>query len=44
MGWTAEHDFEQGVAETIDWYLSHRDWWEKIRGGRYEGQRLGTAA
>ncbi|MCB8880148.1 dTDP-glucose 4,6-dehydratase [Acidisoma cellulosilytica] len=44
IGWTAEHDFEQGLAKTIDWYLSHRDWWEKIRGGRYQGQRLGTAA
>ncbi|WP_284943895.1 dTDP-glucose 4,6-dehydratase [Acidisoma cladoniae] len=44
IGWTAEHDFERGLARTIDWYLSHRDWWEAIRGGRYTGQRLGTAA
>jgi dTDP-glucose 4,6-dehydratase len=44
IGWTAEHDFERGLARTIDWYLSHRDWWEGIRGGRYGGQRLGTAA
>jgi dTDP-glucose 4,6-dehydratase len=44
IGWTAEHDFERGLARTIDWYLSHRDWWESIRGGRYGGQRLGTAA
>jgi dTDP-glucose 4,6-dehydratase len=44
LGWTAEHDFESGLAKTIDWYLSHRDWWETIRGARYQGQRLGTAA
>jgi dTDP-glucose 4,6-dehydratase len=44
LGWKAEHDFERGLAKTIDWYLSHRDWWEKIRGARYQGQRLGTAA
>jgi dTDP-glucose 4,6-dehydratase len=44
LGWTAEHDFERGLAKTIDWYLSHRDWWETIRGARYQGQRLGTAA
>ena len=43
IGWTAAHNFEQGLAKTVDWYLSHREWWEKIRGGRYQGQRLGTA-
>jgi dTDP-glucose 4,6-dehydratase len=44
IAWKADHDFERGLARTIDWYLSHRDWWEGIRGGRYGGQRLGTAA
>jgi dTDP-glucose 4,6-dehydratase len=44
LGWTAEHDFERGLARTIDWYLAHRNWWEAIRSGRYTGQRLGTAA
>jgi dTDP-glucose 4,6-dehydratase len=44
LGWKAEHDFERGLARTIDWYLAHRDWWETIRGARYQGQRLGTKA
>jgi dTDP-glucose 4,6-dehydratase len=43
LGWTAPHDFERGLAKTIDWYLSHRQWWERIRAGRYAGQRLGSA-
>ena len=42
--WTAPHDFERGLARTIGWYLDNRAWWERIRGGRYGGQRLGTAA
>ncbi len=42
--WTAPHDFERGLARTIGWYLENRAWWERIRGGRYGGQRLGTAA
>ena len=44
LGWAAPHDFERGLERTVGWYLSHRDWWEPIRAGRYAGQRLGTAA
>jgi dTDP-glucose 4,6-dehydratase len=44
LGWTAPHDFETGLARTIDWYLAHRDWWQALRARRYAGQRLGTAA
>jgi dTDP-glucose 4,6-dehydratase len=21
-------DFERGLADTVEWYASHRDWWE----------------
>ena len=41
--WVARHDFETGLGKTIDWYLGHRPWWERIRAGRYGGERLGTA-
>lgn len=44
LDWTAAHDFTQGLAVTIDWYLANRDWWEAIRAGTYQGQRLGAAA
>ncbi len=44
LGWRAPHDFETGLARTIDWYLARRDWWEPIRAARYAGQRLGRAA
>jgi dTDP-glucose 4,6-dehydratase len=27
--------FEKGLAETIDWYVSRRDWWEPIRSGEF---------
>ena len=27
--------FEQGIAETIDWYLAHQDWIHKIVSGEY---------
>ncbi len=28
-------DFRTGIAETIDWYVSHRSWWEAIRSGEF---------
>jgi dTDP-glucose 4,6-dehydratase len=28
-------DFAKGIAETIDWYVSHRSWWEEIRSGEF---------
>jgi dTDP-glucose 4,6-dehydratase len=44
LGWTARHDFDAGLARTIEWYLGHSDWWQSVRARRYAGQRLGTAA
>ncbi len=44
LGWKAAHGFEAGLAKTVDWFLAHRPWWEKIRAGNYAGQRLGKAA
>ena len=44
LDWRAPHDFEAGLARTIDWYLANRCWWEKLRAGTYAGQRLGISA
>jgi len=44
LDWKAAHDFETGLAATIDWYLASRDWWQAIRAKNYQGQRLGAAA
>jgi dTDP-glucose 4,6-dehydratase len=44
LDWKAPHDFETGLARTIDWYLANRAWWQGVRAARYAGQRLGTAA
>jgi dTDP-glucose 4,6-dehydratase len=43
LDWRAPHDFSSGLARTVRWYVEHRAWWERIRAGRYAGQRLGTA-
>ena len=44
LGWRADHSFEVGLAETIDWFLANEDWWRPIRDGKYGGARLGHTA
>ncbi|HQI81820.1 MAG TPA: dTDP-glucose 4,6-dehydratase [Deltaproteobacteria bacterium] len=36
LGWTPEVDFAGGLSRTIDWYLDHRPWWERIISGDYQ--------
>ena len=31
LGWRAEIDFEDGLAETVRWYEANRAWWEPLR-------------
>jgi dTDP-glucose 4,6-dehydratase len=35
LGWKPETDFEDGITETIDWYLSNQEWWERVISGEY---------
>jgi dTDP-glucose 4,6-dehydratase len=35
LGWRPTVPFEQGIAETVQWYRQHRDWWEAIKDDRY---------
>jgi dTDP-glucose 4,6-dehydratase len=41
LGWRAKQNFENGLAQTIDWYIGNDWWWAPIRSGRYAGTRLG---
>ncbi|TVR94810.1 MAG: dTDP-glucose 4,6-dehydratase [Wenzhouxiangellaceae bacterium] len=43
LGWQPEVDFAGGLAATVDWYLANRDWWQRIRDGRYRSERLGIS-
>jgi dTDP-glucose 4,6-dehydratase len=36
LGWEPSLTFEQGIDQTIDWYLAHRDWVEEITSGVYQ--------
>ncbi len=36
LGWTPQVPFEQGLRDTLEWYQTHRDWWENILNGEYQ--------
>jgi len=41
LGWQPEETFNSGLRKTVLWYLEHRQWWQRVRDGRYRGERLG---
>jgi len=44
LGWRAQETFETGIEKTVAWYLERQDWWEPLRRGVYDGQRLGLVS
>ena len=44
LGWKPHETFETGLRKTVEWYLSNREWWQRIRSGVYGGERLGVPA
>jgi dTDP-glucose 4,6-dehydratase len=32
LGWTPGIDFDRGLADTVQWYATRREWWEPLRG------------
>ena len=43
LSWSPRETFESGLRKTVRWYLDNRTWWQPIREGTYQGQRLGVA-
>lgn len=40
LGWTPQETFESGLAKTVDWFLANKDWWQRVRSGAYQAERL----
>lgn len=36
LGWTRTHTFEEGIKETIDWYVNNQAWVNDILSGEYK--------
>ena len=44
LGWVPQESFETGLRKTVTWYLTHRDWCERVQNGNYQRERLGISA
>jgi dTDP-glucose 4,6-dehydratase len=36
LGWYPETPFDKGIKLTIDWYLNHKEWMERVTSGVYQ--------
>lgn len=43
LGWKPVETFETGLRKTVAWYLSNKDWWQRVQDGSYQGERLGAS-
>jgi dTDP-glucose 4,6-dehydratase len=41
LGWAPRHAFEDGLRETVRWYLANRPWCKAVQSGQYRRERLG---
>jgi dTDP-glucose 4,6-dehydratase len=35
LGWSPKYKFEEGIKETVEWYMNHIDWIDNIVSGEY---------
>lgn len=35
LGWVPKHTFDEGLRETVRWYVEHREWVTSVRTGEY---------
>ena len=35
LGWEPTVPFDTGIQKTVDWFVSHQDWWKNILSGEY---------
>ncbi len=43
LGWEPAHTFEEGISQTVGWYLDNRTWVDRVLDGSYRLERIGQA-
>ena len=33
LGWAPEHSLDQGLEDTVRWYVENENWWAPLKGG-----------
>ena len=42
LGWKPSRDVDEALVETVEWYRSHRAWWEPLKAGRATKIKAGS--
>lgn len=42
LNWVPEETFETGLRKTVEWYLTNKEWWQRVLDGSYSLERLGN--
>jgi dTDP-glucose 4,6-dehydratase len=43
LGWKPSATFEQGIRDTVAWYLANAEWINRVQSGAYRRERLGVS-
>ena len=43
LGWAPSYSFEEGMEQTVEWYINHQEWCNNVASGKYQRERLGTS-
>jgi dTDP-glucose 4,6-dehydratase len=41
LGWQPQYDFATGLKQTVNWYLTHRHWWQPLLSAEYRAYYAG---
>ena len=41
LSWTPQYSFQEGIKQTVEWYVAHREWCAEVLSVTYNRQRLG---
>lgn len=44
LGWAPMISFEEGIQQTVEWYLKRLDWWRPLLSAKYDTSRLAMAS
>lgn len=42
LGWSRKYTFDEGIKETIDWYVQNEEWIKEIKSGKYKDAYKGV--
>lgn len=43
LGWMPSYTFDDGMKQTVDWYINHQEWCSNVTSGKYQRERLGAS-